>query len=82
VNVVGDGDKTPTAPPPSGQEAGSTAAEPTEEVPSEFIEQALTQLRSMGYEDEGGWLTELVKAKGGDISKVLDALHPTVTETD
>ena len=56
--------------------------QPSEEVPSEFIEQALTQLRSMGYEDEGGWLTELVKAKGGDISKVLDALHPTVTETD
>lgn len=56
--------------------------QPSEEVPSEFLEQTLTQLRSMGYEDEGGWLTELVKAKGGDISKVLDALHPTVTETD
>lgn len=56
--------------------------QPSAEVPSEFIEQALTQLRSMGYEDEGGWLTELIKAKGGDISKVLDALHPTIAETD
>ena len=45
-----------------------------------MIEQALAQLKSMGYEDDGGWLTELVKAKGGDISKVLDALH--FTETD
>jgi sequestosome 1 len=60
----------------------SLSLQPSEEVPSEFIEQALSQLQSMGYEDEGGWLTELVKAKGGDISKVLDALHPTITETD
>ena len=52
----------------------------TPEVSSEVIEQALVQLKSMGYEDDGGWLTELVKAKGGDISKVLDALH--FTETD
>ena len=60
--------------------------QPSEEVPAEFIEQSLAQLRSMGYEDEGGWLTELVKAKGGDIAKVLDALHPvtdpTIAETD
>lgn len=34
----------------------------------------------MGYEDEGGWLTELIRAKGGDVAKVLDALHPTADE--
>lgn len=54
-------------------------------VPYEVIEQTLAQLKSMGYQDEGGWLTELVKAKGGDIGKVLDALHPTdatISETD
>lgn len=50
------------------------------EVSSDVIEQALAQLKSMGYEDEGGWLTELIKAKGGDVGKVLDALH--YTETD
>ena len=50
------------------------------EVSSDVIEQALAQLKSMGYEDEGGWLTELVKAKGGDVGKVLDALQ--YTETD
>ncbi len=51
------------------------------EVSAEVIEAALAQLRSMGHsDDEGGWLTELVKAKGGDITKVLDALH--FTETD
>lgn len=45
-----------------------------------MIEQAVAQLSTMGYEDEGGWLTELVKAKGGDISKVLDALHPSTSD--
>ncbi len=43
---------------------------------------ALAQLSSMGYEDEGGWLTELVRAKGGDVAKVLDALHPTGDESE
>lgn len=37
-------------------------------------------MRSMGYQDEEGWLKELVKAKGGDLAKVLDALHPTVEQ--
>ncbi len=50
------------------------------EVSAEVVEEALAQLRSMGYQDEGGWLLELVKAKGGDITKVLDALHPTVEQ--
>ena len=58
-----------------------THPQATPEVSSEVIEQALAQLKSMGYEDdEGGWLTELIKAKGGDVSKVLDALN--FTETD
>ena len=41
------------------------------------IQQVVTQLQGMGFDDEGGWLTELVKAKGGDIGRVLDALHPS-----
>lgn len=51
-------------------------------VSDEVIEEALAQLRSMGYQDEGGWLKELVSAKGGDVAKVLDALHPVVDQTD
>ena len=42
-----------------------------------LIEETVRQLRSMGFDDEGGWLTELTRAKGGDLSKVLDALHPS-----
>lgn len=50
-------------------------------VSAEVIEDALSQLRAMGHtDDDGGWLTELVKAKGGNISKVIDALH--FTEAD
>lgn len=45
-----------------------------------MIEEALAQLRSMGYHDEGGWLMELVRAKSGDVTKVLDALHPSVDQ--
>jgi len=33
------------------------------------------QLKGMGFDDDGGWLTELVKAKDNDIHKVLDALN-------
>lgn len=50
------------------------------EVSDEVVEEALAQLRSMGYQDEGGWLKELVRAKKGDVTKVLDALHPTVEQ--
>ena len=32
----------------------------------------------MGFQDEGGWLTELVRAKDGNLEQVLDALQPTV----
>lgn len=38
--------------------------------------QALDQLRSMGFNDDGGWLTQLLEAKNGDINKTLDALKP------
>ena len=41
------------------------------------IQQVVTHLKGIGFDDEGAWLTELVKAKGGDIGRVLDALHPS-----
>ena len=55
-------------------------AEDGARVSDEVVEEALAQLRSMGYQDEGGWLRELVQAKGGDVAKVLDALHPSVEQ--
>ncbi len=41
------------------------------------IEQALLQMKAMGFTDEGGWLTRLIEAKKGDIGRTLDAIHPT-----
>jgi len=52
---------------------GGSSATPEQDA----IQQVVAQLRGMGFDDDGGWLTELVKAKGGDIEKVLDALHPS-----
>ena len=33
------------------------------------------QLKGMGFDDDGGWLTELVNAKSNNIHKVLNALN-------
>jgi hypothetical protein len=37
---------------------------------------ALAQMQAMGFSDDGGWLSHLLKAKSGDVGKVLDAIHP------
>merc|ERR1712198_412316 len=37
---------------------------------------ALAQMKAMGFSDNGGWLSSLLKAKSGDVGKVLDAIQP------
>lgn len=44
------------------------------------IIKAIESLRSMGYTDDGGWLTRLVSAKNGNINEVLDAITPFVSK--
>merc|ERR1712018_333345 len=40
------------------------------------IEAALKTMKSMGFSDDGGWLSNLLKAKSGDVGKVLDTIQP------
>merc|ERR1712018_721402 len=37
---------------------------------------ALAQMKAMGFSDDGGWLSNLLKTKSGDVGKVLDAIQP------
>merc|ERR1712226_1337747 len=40
------------------------------------VAEALAQMQAMGFSDDGGWLSDLLKAKSGDVGKVLDAIQP------
>merc|ERR1712047_173335 len=44
------------------------------------VEAALKTMQAMGFSDDGGWLSSLLKAKSGDVGKVLDAIKPSVLD--
>merc|ERR1712107_883461 len=41
------------------------------------VEAALKTMQAMGFSDDGGWLSSLLRAKSGDVGKVLDTIQPS-----
>lgn len=41
-----------------------------------YIADAVNKMMSMGFSNDGGWLTQLLVSKDGDIDKALDVLQP------
>lgn len=56
----------------ASQSPQSTAFMP--DLQDDKVSIALKQMMAMGFSDEGGWLTHLLKAMDGDIGKALDAI--------
>merc|ERR1712062_31256 len=44
------------------------------------VEAALKTMQAMGFSDDGGWLSNLLRAKSGDVGKVLDTIQPSVLD--
>jgi sequestosome 1 len=40
------------------------------------IADSVNKMMSMGFSNDGGWLTQLLVSKDGDIGKALDVLQP------
>ena len=59
-----------------GAAAIEATAPPKAVHPNPRIQVALQAMLNMGFTNEGGWLSQLLEAKDGDIGKALDVLQP------
>lgn len=66
----------PTAPSTSGANIYPTIPAPQQEHPNTRVAEALHQMQGMGFSNDGGWLSQLLESKNGDIARVLDTLQP------
>ncbi|XP_069510199.1 sequestosome-1 [Ambystoma mexicanum] len=75
---AGSLDPTQACSPPREQPTGLREAAVYPHLPPEAdprLIESLSQMLSMGFSDEGGWLTQLLQAKQGDIGSALDAIQ-------
>merc|ERR1711963_933809 len=60
--------------------ANTSAEDMRDNEKEDKVEAALKTMQAMGFSDDGGWLSSLLKAKSGDVGKVLDAIKPSVLD--
>lgn len=71
--------KEATPPPPAAPAASVPVAQPAVNVVFSrrpHVNHAVHAMMSMGFSNEGGWLTQLLDSVNGDIPKALDLLTP------
>merc|ERR1712217_546089 len=61
---------------PEDKNGKETAEEMKGNETEDKVEAALKTMQAMGFSDDGGWLSSLLRAKSGDVGKVLDTIQP------
>merc|ERR1712004_203353 len=72
--------KTNPRQPENKKDGKETAENMKDNEKEDKVEAALKTMQAMGFSDDGGWLSNLLRAKSGDVGKVLDAIKPSVLD--